>query len=90
MRGRTASEWIVVLRTAKETNQRRAAVIALGILGPKQLDVVPALAKAVSDSEELVRLTAVQTLSGMDQDARGAVDEHEDLGRQAAAAAKAS
>jgi HEAT repeat protein len=74
VRGRTASEWIVVLRTAKEANQRRAGVIALGILGPKQLDVVPSLAKAVSDEDELVRLSAVQTLSGMEQDARGAVE----------------
>lgn len=73
VRGRTASEWLVVLRTAKEPNQRRAAIVALGILGPKQLDVVPALASAVNDAEELVRLTAIQTLSGMDQDARGAV-----------------
>jgi HEAT repeat protein len=73
VRGRTASEWIEVLRTATQANQRRAAVIALGILGPKQLDVVPALANTVNDAEELVRLTAIQTLSGMGQDARGAV-----------------
>ncbi len=74
VRGRTASEWIVILRTAKPADQRRAAVIALGILGPKQLDVVPSLAQAVGDADELVRITAVQTLGGMDQDARGAVD----------------
>ena len=74
VRGKTASEWITLLRTAKPADQRRAAVIALGILGAKQLDVVPSLAQAVGDPDELVRITAVQTLGGMDQDARGAVD----------------
>ena len=74
VRGKTASEWITLLRTAKPADQRRAAVIALGILGPKQLDVVPSLAQAVGDPDELVRITAIQTLGGMDQDARGAVD----------------
>jgi HEAT repeat protein len=74
VRGRTASEWIVLLRSARQADQRRAAVIALGILGPKQLDVVPSLAQAVGDADELVRITAVQTLSGMEQDARGAID----------------
>jgi HEAT repeat protein len=74
LRGRTASEWIVLLRTSQQPDQRRVAIIALGILGAKQLDVVPALAKAVGDADELVRITAVQTLGGMEQDARGAVD----------------
>ena len=74
VRGKTASEWITLLRTAKPADQRRAAVIALGILGAKQLDVVPSLAQAVNDADELVRITAIQTLGGMEQDARGAVD----------------
>ena len=60
--------------TAKQADQRRAAIVALGILGPKQLDVVPSLASAVSDADEQVRIAAVQTLGGMEQDARGAVD----------------
>jgi HEAT repeat protein len=74
VRGRTASEWIALFRSAKEANQRRAAVIALGILGPKQLDVVPTLASATADADEQVRIAAIQTLGGMEQDARGAVD----------------
>jgi HEAT repeat protein len=74
VRGRVASEWITILKGSKEPNQRRAAIVALGILGPKQLDVVPSLATAVGDPDEQVRMAAIQTLGDMEQDARGAVD----------------
>jgi HEAT repeat protein len=80
VRGKGTTEWVAILRTAKEPNQRRAAIVALSILGPKQLEVVPSLATAVSDADEQVRVAAIQTLGGMGQDSRGAVDA---LGRAA-------
>ncbi len=61
--GKTKAEWIKILKSDANQELRRAAVIALGIAGPTQKDVLPELSKAlVEDKSEFVRLQVVTIL----------------------------
>ena len=64
--GKTKAEWLGVLQKDPKPELRKAAVIALGILGPAQKDVLPVLSKALQeDKDELVRLQVVATLGSL-------------------------
>lgn len=61
--GKTKAEWVKVLHSDPKPELRRASVIALGIIGPTQKDVLPELTKALlEDKEEFVRLQVVAIL----------------------------
>lgn len=62
--GKDKKEWLKVLKEDPKPELRRAAVIALGIIGPTQKDVLPELTKAlVNDKDEFVRLQVVAILA---------------------------
>ncbi len=64
-RDRPLSTWIAVLTGDKEVKHRQGALIALERIGPLKSDkVLPALSAALAsaDQEEVVRLSAAQTL----------------------------
>src|SRR5690349_14164457 len=68
VRGKKASEWLSMLgdRDPQTVKQRRTALVALSILGPKVPGVVPGLATALKqDPDEDVRIGAGQTLGQM-------------------------
>jgi HEAT repeat protein len=59
--GRSAEEWIVQLRTAPDSLQRRAAADALGRIleiNPRSEQVTAALVQALADTSDEVRLAA--------------------------------
>jgi len=61
--GKPKSEWLTILDNHEKTRMRKAAVLALGIVGPQKKDVLPALLKALAnDKDEDVRLQVVTTL----------------------------
>jgi HEAT repeat protein len=61
--GKDKAEWIKILKSDPKPELRRAAVIALGIIGPTQKDVLPELSKALTeDKDEFVRLQVVAIL----------------------------
>src|SRR5438046_1103550 len=73
--GKKRSEWLSILKTHKETKFRRAAVIALGAIGPRAGGVLDGLFDAVSnDPDAEVRREIVLTLARMGNDAKGAAD----------------
>lgn len=62
--GKGKAEWITILKSEPKPELRKAAVIALGIIGPTQKDVLPELNKAlVEDKDEFVRLQVVAILA---------------------------
>src|SRR5437879_1014562 len=73
---RKAGELVQVLRNKNsKLDQRRAAVIALGLLGPKVSGVLKGLMEAVEkDKEADVRVDAADTLGQMGPAAREAVE----------------
>jgi HEAT repeat protein len=61
--GKDKAEWIKILNGDPKPELRRAAVIALGIIGPTQKDVLPELNRALlEDKDEFVRLQVVAIL----------------------------
>lgn len=61
--GKTKTEWIKILQSDTNPEFRRAAVIALGISGPTQKDVLLELNKALQeDKSEFVRLQVIAIL----------------------------
>src|SRR5260370_17243746 len=74
VRGKKAPEWLEMLQKDPSVDRRRAAVIALGILGPKVPGVVLGLSDALKDADAAVRRTAAQTLGQMGPEGRRAVE----------------
>src|SRR5271157_2385817 len=73
--GKKRSEWLTILKTHQETKFRRAAVVVLGVIGPKAKGVLEGLIDAVeNDRDPEVRREAVLTLGRMGADAKGASD----------------
>jgi HEAT repeat protein len=73
--GKKLPEWLQLLHSAENPKHRRAAVIALGIIGPKVDGVVPALGKALrKDAEADVRREAAQVLRDMGEAAADATE----------------
>ena len=73
--GKKRSEWLAILKDHKETKFRRAAVVVLGVLGPRVKGVVDALYDAVeNDPDPEVRREIVLTLGRMGSEAKGAAD----------------
>src|ERR1700745_855060 len=68
VRGRTASEWLEMLHQDPQPQRRRAALIALGILGPNVRGVVPGVGQALKDADVEVRRGAAQLLAQMGPD----------------------
>ena len=69
------SEWLAILKTHKEAKFRRAAVIALTVIGPRANGVLDGLYDAVQkDRDPEVRRDIALTLGRMGADAKGAVD----------------
>jgi HEAT repeat protein len=61
---KTKREWLTILEKDEKPRMRKAAVIALGIFGPGQKDVLPALTKALAgDKDDAVRLQAATILN---------------------------
>src|SRR5260370_41270264 len=73
VRGKKAAEWLEMLEKGPKVERRRAAVVALGILGPKVPGVVLGLSDALKDADPAVRRTTAQTLGQMGPDGRRAV-----------------
>ena len=72
--GKKVSEWTKLLEKDETPRVRRAAVIALGIAGPKTPGVVGTLAQALrKDKEAEVRREAVQVLRDMGDNALDAL-----------------
>ena len=74
VRGKKAPEWLEILQKDPKAERRQAAVIALGILGPKLPGVVLGLSDALKDSDSAVRRTTAQTLGQLGAEGRRAVD----------------
>jgi HEAT repeat protein len=63
---KTKSEWLTILEKNEKARMRRAAVLALGIFGPGEKDILPALNKALAaDKDESVRLQIVAVLGSL-------------------------
>jgi HEAT repeat protein len=63
VRGKRASEWVVILRSGKEVVQRRQALLALEIAGPQTRKVFDEIGSALRlDDVEVVRVGAAHTL----------------------------
>ena len=58
VQGRKAADWLLILRGDASPQRRRAAVIALEIIGPKVDGVVAGLGVALKDSDASVRKSA--------------------------------
>ena len=77
--GLKKSEWIRMLDDPS-ARRRRAAVVALGVVGSLHKDVVPALGRALRDKDQAVRSQTIQVLAGMrHEDIRELVPEFADL-----------
>jgi len=73
--GRTRTEWLQLLRMARETKIRQAALLALKVLGPKMTGVTDGIIEALEkDTKPEVRRDAAEVLADMGADAKGAVD----------------
>src|SRR5215471_5995627 len=73
--GKKASEWLELLEKGENGKQRRAAVIALGIAGPKATGAVAGLSKALrQDKDPEVRREAALTIRNMGTDAVEALE----------------
>jgi HEAT repeat protein len=72
--GKTAEDWLKILKEHKETRFRRAALIALEVFGPRSTGVLPAITEALEkDADPEVRREAAMLLGRMGPDAKGAV-----------------
>src|SRR6266699_1539627 len=61
--GKKASEWLNILRTAEKPESRRAALLALEIIGPSPRGVLNGINIALQgDKDERVRINAAQLL----------------------------
>jgi HEAT repeat protein len=70
--GKRKGEWIDSLKTEKEAKRRRAAVIALGIIGVSQDDVDRALGDALANDEAIeVRQQVLQVLRPLKKEQLG-------------------
>lgn len=67
VQGIKKSEWIKML-DEPSVRKRRAAVLALGVIGPLHKDVVPALGKALRDKEPSVRQESMNVLGAFEKD----------------------
>ncbi len=73
--GKKRSEWLTILKEHKEVKFRRAAVIALEVMGARSRGVLDALYEAVEkDGDPEVRREIALTLGRMGPDAKGAVN----------------
>jgi HEAT repeat protein len=73
--GKSRTQWLQLLKMAKESKVRRAALLALEVLGPKMSGVTDGVVEALEkDGDAEVRRAAAQTLAAMGADAKGAVD----------------
>src|SRR5437588_12836610 len=69
------SEWLTILKDHKETKLRRAAVIALEVIGPRAKGVLDGLFDAeAKDPDPEVRREIALALGRMGSEARGAAD----------------
>lgn len=60
---KTKKEWLTILDKDDKPRMRKAAVIALGIFGPGQKEILPALTNALAkDKDESVRIQVVTIL----------------------------
>src|SRR5437588_10693059 len=70
------SEWLTILKEHKETKLRRAAVIALEVIGPRAKGVLDGLFDAeANDPDPEVRREIALALGRMGSEARGAADD---------------
>src|SRR5262245_9631397 len=73
--GKKRTEWLKILKEHKDTKYRRAAVIALGIIGARSPGVLPALLEAMeNDAEVDVRREVATYLGTLGVDGKGTVD----------------
>src|SRR5215471_15747130 len=73
--GKKASEWLELLEKGDKPEKRRAAVIALGIAGPKTTGAVAGLSKALrEDKAPEVRREAATTIRNMGTEAIDAME----------------
>lgn len=73
--GKKRTEWLKMLKEHKDTKYRRAAVIALGIIGARSAGVLPGLLEAMeNDPEADVRREIAAYLGSLGADAKGTVD----------------
>src|SRR5215831_13357803 len=73
--GKKTSEWLDLLEKGEKLNQRRAAILALGIAGPKTPGVVGGLSRAMrKDKDVEVRREAAQALRNMAAEAADAME----------------
>ncbi|MCE9534232.1 MAG: HEAT repeat domain-containing protein [Planctomycetes bacterium] len=65
---KTKSEWLTILQKDEKPRMRKAAVIALGIFGPGQKDILPVLTRSLStDADEAVRISIVGILGRVEK-----------------------
>jgi HEAT repeat protein len=69
----SARQWADVLTDSRDARSRARAAEALGKLGPRAKDAVPALVAALDDDAPLVQLMAADALGRVGPDARAAV-----------------
>src|SRR5262249_7453526 len=62
--GKTVDDWVKDLRSS-DPAPRGGAASVLGFMGPKAKAAIPALVKALADSDSFVRLEATQALARM-------------------------
>jgi len=74
--GKDRMEWLKILREHKESKFRRAAVIALTVIGPARPGVMPGLIKALeADADPEIRREIASTISTFKaEEAKSAVD----------------
>src|SRR5438094_82356 len=73
--GKKRTEWLTILKEHKETKFRRAAVIALEVIGPRAKGVLDGLYEAVEkDRDPEVRREIALGLGRMGSEAKGAAD----------------
>src|SRR5262245_45469529 len=73
VRGKTAAAWIEILEKDSKVERRRAALIALRILGPKVHGVVPGVVARLTHPARGVRQSAAQVLGQLGADAQHVV-----------------
>ncbi|MEI7686190.1 MAG: HEAT repeat domain-containing protein [Planctomycetota bacterium] len=74
IQGKTAAEWVEILKTHKELKFRRVALIVLEVYGPRTDGVLPAVTDALErDAEPQIRREAAMLLGRMGADAKGSI-----------------
>jgi HEAT repeat protein len=65
--GKKKAEWLIILEKHEKPELRKAAVIALGIIGPGKKDILPVLVKALDkDKDDGVKLQIVSILGNLE------------------------